>query len=183
MDEVFDNKLVGVKIQLLEGGKLPEQATEEAAGMDLFACINSQGSVAIENIKQDYFFLQLVGEDGEHVAPDSYEIIMPGATKVISAGFRVELPKGYEMQVRPRSGNSLKTSLRIANSPGTIDSDYRGNVGVIIENTGKDPVVIFDGDKIAQAVIQEVPSVVLQLVNDLSETVRGTGGFGSTDKK
>lgn len=106
--------------------------------------------------------------------------IEPFETKLISAGIKIELEKGYEAQIRPRSGLALKKNVTVLNSPGTIDSDFRGTVGIIMTNLGKDDFHIFQGDRIAQMVIQKVPEVELSIVNELSETDRGEGGFGST---
>ena len=107
--------------------------------------------------------------------------IPPQEIRLIPAGFRVELPCGYEAQVRSRSGNALKKSIVVANSPGTIDSGYRGEVGVILCNVGRKDVTIHRGDRIAQMVIQRLPEVKLQLVDSVTiETDRGAGGFGST---
>lgn len=108
-------------------------------------------------------------------------IIQPGDKKLIRTGLSMEIPLGYEMQVRPRSGLSLKTSLRIANSPGTVDSDFRGEVGVIAWNTSPDqPFVVCKGDRIAQGVIAPVIQASFEEVDELSDTERGAGGFGST---
>ena len=120
------------------------------------------------------------GMDIEAIEDKSIE---PGKTVVLKTGLYVEIPPGYEIQVRPRSGISLKTPLRIANSPGTIDADYRGEIGVIMTNTGTDSITINKGDRIAQLVLCEVPKiqwVVAQSKDDLLGTSRGTGGFGST---
>ena len=178
-------KAVDVKIQLVDGGIMPKQATEGSAGLDLFACISEKEDVYIEGIDQKNYLFSFKGELDEstfEVTPKEvpFMILPPNVPMIVSAGFKVELPEGYEMQIRPRSGVSFKSNLRIANSPGTIDSDYRGNVGVIVENTGDTPIIIFHGDRIAQAVIQEVPKVTLAQVDDLSVTARDAGGFGST---
>lgn len=108
--------------------------------------------------------------------------IAPHKTEIVKTGLKVAIPAGYEIQIRPRSGLSLKTPLRIANAPGTIDSAYRGEVGVIIENTGNLTQTISKGDKIAQMVIAPVPMIVWETVDALDDTDRGEGGFGSTDK-
>lgn len=116
--------------------------------------------------------------------------IHPGDTVLVKTGLSFEVPEGYELQVRPRSGLSLKTKLRVANSPGTIDSDYRGPCGVILYNAGSpevegimpaDEVIkIKKGDRIAQAVLAPVTQAKIVEVYELSETERGTGGLGST---
>ena len=103
-------------------------------------------------------------------------------TKIVRTGLKVAIPAGYEIQIRPRSGISLKTGLRIANAPGTIDAGYRGEVGIIIENTGLSSYEIKTGDKIAQMVIMPVPMIKWELVSELDSTERGEGGFGSTGK-
>ena len=108
-------------------------------------------------------------------------ILNPGERKLFSAGFRMELEEGWEAQIRPRSGNALKKGLTILTTPGTIDSLYRGIVGVILYNAGESPISISKGDKIAQMVIQRVPDVELEFVDSIEkETERGTDGFGST---
>ena len=105
----------------------------------------------------------------------------PHTTKVIPTGIKIAIPAGYEIQIRPRSGLSLKTPLRVANAPGTIDANYRGEVGVIIENTGNLTQVIKKGDKIAQMLIAPTPMIRWEQVETLDETDRGGNGFGSTD--
>ena len=102
------------------------------------------------------------------------------ARHLVPTGLHVEIPEGYEMQVRPRSGLALKHGLSLPNTPGTIDSDYRGPLGVILINHGADPVTIAHGDRIAQAVVAPVVRARFELADTLSETDRGTGGFGST---
>ena len=109
--------------------------------------------------------------------------IPPHKTIIIPTGFKVAIPAGYEIQIRPRSGLSAKTPLRIANSVGTIDSEYRGEVGIIMENTGNLTQKLNAGDKIAQMVISPIPMIQWKKVEELDETDRGAGGFGSTDKK
>lgn len=109
---------------------------------------------------------------------DTY--IKPNDTKLVKTGIAVAIPVGYEIQIRPRSGLSLKTPLRVANTPGTIDADYRGEVCVIMWNSSNEAVKIEAGDKIAQMVINEVPMIKWKEVTELSSTERGTGGFGST---
>lgn len=109
--------------------------------------------------------------------------LKPHETQLIKTGISVAIPVGYEIQVRPRSGLSLKTGLRVANAPGTIDSDYRGEVCVIMTNTANLSQTINRGDKIAQLVISAVPMIDWVEVDELDSTERGEGGFGSTDKK
>jgi dUTP pyrophosphatase len=107
-------------------------------------------------------------------------VIQPGETKAIPTGIQLEIPEGYEGQIRPRSGLALKYGVGILNSPGTIDSDYRGEVQVILTNFGKKDYVIRRGDRIAQLVFQRVISVEFIPKNNLAQTNRGTGGFGHT---
>ena len=106
--------------------------------------------------------------------------LQPGTRALIPTGLAVEIPPGFEMQIRPRSGSALKQGLSLPNTPGTIDSDYRGPLGVIVINLGQEPIRIAHGDRIAQAVIAPVVQAQFELVETLSETARGTGGFGST---
>lgn len=110
-------------------------------------------------------------------------VLPPGRSTLVPAGFKMELPIGFEAQVRPRSGLALKHDLMLTNSPGTIDAGYRGEVGVIMYNAGKEDFVIKKGDRIAQMVIAKLPEVELLRSEQLSESGRGAGGFGSTGKK
>lgn len=110
-------------------------------------------------------------------------VLAPGRSSLVPAGFKMELPAGYEAQVRPRSGLALKHDIMLTNSPGTIDAGYRGEVGVIMFNAGKEPFEIKRGDRIAQMVICKLPEVTLTPAAELSDSGRGAGGFGSTGKK
>ena len=127
-----------------------KKATEDSAGFDLVAAIEKK------------------------------IIIKPNTTALIPAGFSIELPKGFEAQVRPRSGLALKNSITVLNSPGTIDADYRGEVCVILINHGKKKFVVDRGMRIAQLVFMELPKIRLEKRVTLSKTKRGKGGFGST---
>lgn len=106
--------------------------------------------------------------------------LKPGETVIIKTGLAMAIPKGFELQVRPRSGLSAKTKLRVANSPGTVDSGYRGEIGIIMENIGEWAIDIAAGDRIAQGVISIVPAANFVETNELDETERGAGGYGST---
>jgi dUTP pyrophosphatase len=128
----------------------PAAATPGSAGLDLRACV--------------------VGE----------LILQPGQRALVPTGFSIAIPEGFEGQVRPRSGLALRQGLGLLNSPGTIDADYRGEIGVLAINLGQEPIVIRRGDRIAQLVIAEVPRVSLEIVVQLPETRRGGGGFGHT---
>ena len=107
----------------------------------------------------------------------------PMQRSVVPTGLRVEIPPGFEMQIRPRSGLALKYGITLPNTPGTIDSDYRGPLGVALVNLGADPYTIRHGDRIAQMVVAPVIQVRFQQVDALSDTARGAGGFGSTGKR
>lgn len=131
---------------------LPEYKTALSAGMDLMANIDAP----IE--------------------------LKPLERRLIPTGLFIELPAGYEAQVRPRSGMALKHGLTCLNSPGTIDADYRGEIGVIIANVSNDPYTIEDGERIAQLVIAKHETITWEQVEVLDETERGEGGFGSTGK-
>ncbi len=130
--------------------QLPRYMTDGAAGMDLHAALETEISLA------------------------------PGATTLVPCGFAIAIPRGYEGQVRPRSGLALKHGLSIPNAPGTIDSDYRGEVGVILINLGRKPITIEPHQRIAQLVFSPVVQADLVEVDDLDETNRGEGGFGHT---
>ncbi|MCG7493681.1 dUTP diphosphatase [Thalassobius sp. Cn5-15] len=108
--------------------------------------------------------------------------IEPGARALIPTGLRMAIPVGYEVQLRPRSGLALKHGITLPNSPGTIDSDYRGPLGVIVMNAGSAPFHITHGDRIAQMVVAPVVMASFAVVEDLDDTARGAGGFGSTGK-
>ena len=110
-------------------------------------------------------------------------ILKPFERKLIKTGLFLEIPLGYEAQVRPRSGFALKNGVTVLNSPGTIDADYRGEVGVILINLSQENVEIHSGDRIAQLVFAKVEQAEWNEVETLSETERGAGGFGSTGKK
>jgi dUTP pyrophosphatase len=145
-----------VEIKVLphgEGLDLPFYATTHAAGADLRAAI------------------------------DNDKVIEPGDHALIPTGFAMALPDNYEAQVRPRSGLALKHGVTVLNTPGTIDADYRGEVGVILINHGKTPFHIQRGDRIAQMIIAPFVQADFQTVSELSETARGEGGFGSSGKK
>jgi dUTP pyrophosphatase len=116
--------------------------------------------------------LDLRADEGFHLAP--------GERRVVPTGLALEIPPGHEGQVRPRSGLAARHGVAMVNAPGTIDSDYRGEVKVILVNLGREPVTFARGDRIAQLVVAPVARAVLEVVEDLSDTGRGAGGFGST---
>lgn len=132
---------------------LPAYATELSAGMDLYANIESP------------------------------ILLKPMQRILVKTGLFIALPNNYEAQIRPRSGLAYKHGLTVLNSPGTIDADYRGEIGVLLVNLSTDDYVIEDGTRIAQMVIAPYTKVTLNSVEELSETHRGAGGFGSTGKK
>lgn len=110
-------------------------------------------------------------------------LLNPGEIKLIPTGFALSVPLGYEVQIRPRSGLALKHGVGLVNSPGTIDSDYRGEVGIIMTNWGPEPFAIKRGDRIAQMIISRVFQADLVETDDLDDTSRGQGGFGHTGIK
>lgn len=109
-------------------------------------------------------------------------MLSPGARALVPTGIAVAIPEGFEMQLRPRSGLALKHGVTVLNAPGTVDSDYRGEVGVILLNTGDTPFAIARGDRIAQAVFAPVTRAAFEEVVVLPESARGAGGFGSTGR-
>ena len=144
---------IRVEIKRLPGGDglpLPAYQTAHAAGMDLCAAVTAD------------------------------VVLTPGGTAVIPTGFAIAVPPGYEAQVRPRSGLSLKHGLTVLNSPGTIDADYRGEVQVILINLGEEPVTVTRGLRIAQLVLAPVTRGRFEEVTELPASRRGGGGFGST---
>ena len=136
-----------------EGLDLPAYATPHSAGMDLCAAVSKD------------------------------VVIAPGARALVPTGLAIALPEGFEAQIRPRSGLALKHGLSVLNSPGTIDADYRGEVGVILANLGNEPFTITRGMRIAQMVVASYARVAWQAVKQLPESERGAGGFGSTGTK
>jgi dUTP pyrophosphatase len=133
-----------------QSAEIPKYMTTGSAGCDVKACL-----------------------------PQPLEIL-PGKRAAVPTGLAFGIPEGYEVQVRPRSGLSIKKGLTVVNSPGTIDSDYRGEVMVLMINLGAEPVRLTHGDRIAQLVIKKVEQIQWESVDDLSQTDRGAGGFGST---
>ncbi len=131
---------------------VPSYSTEHSAGMDVRAAIENE------------------------------MILKPGEIVLVPTNLSVEIPAGYEIQVRPRSGLAIKHGIGVLNSPGTIDSDYRGEVKIILFNFGKEVFVIKRGERIAQLVLSKVYQAELTEVEKLNETVRGSGGFGHTGK-
>ncbi|MEO6912607.1 MAG: dUTP diphosphatase [Candidatus Baltobacteraceae bacterium] len=144
---------IPVAFQRLPGGEglaLPTYMTEQSAGADLYAA----------------------------VADDL--TLLPGARALVPTGFAIALPHGYEAQIRPRSGLAIKHGVTCLNTPGTIDADYRGPVHVILANLGNEPFVVRRGDRIAQMVLAPVVRAEFDVVNELTQTDRAAGGFGST---
>lgn len=120
------------------------------------------------------------GADLRANLPDGQIMLNPGERALVPTGLKLEIPPGYEVQIRPRSGLALKHGITLPNTPGTIDSDYRGPLGVILMNSGETPFEILHGARIAQMVVAPVVQAQFSEVGALSETERGAGGFGST---
>jgi len=113
---------------------------------------------------------------------DQEVILLPGDIKLISAGFYICIPQGYEAEVRPRSGLALKHGISLVNTPGTIDSDYRGLVNLIMINHGKEPFTLRRADRVAQMIIKEIVKAEIEVTESLDDTVRSHGGFGHTGR-
>lgn len=124
----------------------------------------------------------LVGDSGMDLRSDEDSIIViePGQRALIKTGLYVQLPVGHEFQIRPKSGLAVKHGITVLNTPGTIDANYRGEIGVILFNASNKSFAVNPGDKIAQMVLQQVPTVEWEEVTELSETNRGEGGYGHT---
>ncbi|WP_050929088.1 dUTP diphosphatase [Aestuariivita boseongensis] len=120
------------------------------------------------------------GADLRANLPDGDVTLAPGERALIPTGLRIEIPDGFEVQIRPRSGLALKHGITLPNSPGTIDSDYRGPLGVIVMNAGTEPFTVEHGARIAQMVVAPVLQARFEVTVALSDTARGAGGFGST---
>ena len=136
--------------RLHKRARAPKRTTEGASGYDLVACLEEE------------------------------QVLAPGGITLVPTGLALAIPPGYEGQVRARSGLALKHGISVLNGPGTIDSDYRGPLGIILGNLGRDEFTITDGDRIAQIVFTRVPGTVLEEVDELPSTDRGEGGFGHT---
>jgi dUTP pyrophosphatase len=135
-----------------EGLPLPQFQSDDAAGMDLVAAVEDQ----------------------------EVKILRPGERALVPTGLAIELPRGYEAQIRPRSGLALESGVTVLNSPGTIDADYRGEIKIILINFGENPFAVKRGARIAQLVVSRVERVVLLESGGLSNSARGPRGFGST---
>jgi dUTP pyrophosphatase len=146
-------KTIKVKVINHSNNELPQYATPMSAGMDLRAFT------------------------------DEPITIMPGERKLIHSGINIQLPEGYELQVRPRSGLALKHGITLTNAPGTVDADYRGDVGAIVHNLGTEPFIINNGDRICQIVAKEYVKIEWEETDSLDSTERGEGGFNSTGIK
>ncbi|MDD5594282.1 MAG: dUTP diphosphatase [Candidatus Margulisbacteria bacterium] len=148
--------MLKVQVKVLPHGAgvpLPKYMSEHAAGMDLYAAVNPE------------------------------IVIPPGEWQLVPTGLSIALPEGYEAQVRPRSGLALKQGVSVLNTPGTVDADYRGEVGVILMNHSKNDLVVKRGDRIAQMIINKIERINFEEVEELPATDRGAGGFGSTGVK
>ena len=128
---------------------------------------------------------ETLGSSGMDIAAhlENKIVINPGEKALVSTGFAIAIPRGYEVQIRPRSGLAVKKNITVLNTPGTIDADYRGEIKVILINHGKEQFVIENGERIAQMVVCPVIQANLEEVKELNETDRGAGGFGSTGTK
>ncbi len=142
-----------IKVNYTGKHELPQFETAQSAGMDLRANI------------------------------DAPVVLQPGDRALIPTGIKMALPEGYEAQIRPRSGLAYKHGISVLNSPGTIDADYRGDVGVLLINHGREPFTVEDGMRVAQMVVAQYSQFQWDAVEDLDETDRGEGGFGSTGKQ
>jgi dUTP pyrophosphatase len=141
---------VEIKIVNTSDNPIPEYATEGSAGLDLRASVSQP------------------------------VVLQPMERKMIPTGLFLEIPEGYEVQVRPRSGMAIKHGITCLNSPGTVDSDYRGEIKIILINLSSEPHIIHTGDRIAQMVVAKVEKAILKTTDQLQSTARGEGGFGHT---
>jgi dUTP pyrophosphatase len=120
------------------------------------------------------------GDAGMDLFSTEKYLLKPGERCLVSTGLAFEIPFGYELQIRPRSGLALKKGISLVNTPGTLDAGYRGELGIILINHGQEDFIILPGDKIAQAVLNKFETAEIEEVSELSDTARGAGGFGST---
>ena len=142
--------IANIKIVLSKKAELPVYSSESAAGADIHACLEE--SITIQ----------------------------PGKRVLVPTGIKMAIPRGYEVQIRPRSGLAIKNGITVLNTPGTIDSDYRGEIKVILMNFSNEPFTVNHGDRIAQMVVAPCVRACFLMRTDLEETQRGSGGFGST---
>jgi dUTP pyrophosphatase len=151
-DTLWGRERVVLRVKRLENfkGDLPDYQTGGSSGLDVRACL------------------------------DQDVVLKPGARSLIPTGLSMEFPRGYEVQVRPRSGLAIMKGLSLVNTPGTIDADYRGEVKIVLINLGQEPVTIQDQERIAQLVVCPVIRAQIEDVTNLTDTERGEGGFGST---
>ena len=156
-----------MKVQVINKStnELPKYETPASAGMDLKA--------ELSKINEKFLFKAVFTNTNRVIIP-------PGGRALIPTGLQIALPIGYEAQVRPRSGLALKYGITVLNTPGTIDADYRGDIGVVLINHGTEPFVVEQGDRIAQLVIAKHERVDWEEVEELESTERGLGGFGHT---
>ena len=169
-------------IPVITTTQLPNYETPASAGMDVRA--------NFDNIIKKFLFNTTIKENENvyiDVNGETHHIIEsitinPGGRALIPTGLRVAIPEGYEIQVRPRSGLAIKNGITLLHTPGTIDADYRGDIGVIVINHGTEPFTIMAGDRIGQIVLNKVERIEWKEVNNLPDTIRGEGGFGSTGK-
>ena len=145
------NNTVEIKCHIENSSYMPVYSSEHAAGADLYAHL-----------------------------PGETLTLKPGERVLVPTGLKIELPEGYEAQIRPRSGLAVKHGVTLLNTPGTIDADYRGEIKIIVVNLGQEIFKISDGDRIAQMIIAPVVKGAFTADSNLTETVRGAGGFGST---
>ena len=169
-------------IPVITATQLPNYETPSSAGMDVRANFDNIVEKFLFNTtikKNENVYIDVNGET--HYLIESITI-NPGGRALIPTGLRVAIPEGYEIQVRPRSGLALKNGITLLNTPGTIDADYRGDIGVIVINHGTEPFTIMAGDRIGQIVLNKVERIEWKEVDNLPDTIRGEGGFGSTGK-
>ncbi|NUM31268.1 MAG: dUTP diphosphatase [Bacteroidetes bacterium] len=145
---------MSLKVKIINRSKnpLPQYQTEHSAGVDL--CANIENDIEIKPLER----------------------------KLIGTGYYIEIPEGYEAQIRPRSGLAAKSGITVINSPGTIDADYRGEIKVCLVNLSNENYIIKNGDRIAQMIFAEYKKVIFETTEEISETTRGDGGYGHTGK-
>ena len=165
-------KKVDVKVVQETTNELPKYATSLSAGCDIKA--------ELSKINQNFFTDTVIGKTEQGIIKSV--VIMPGGRCLVPTGIKVAIPDGYEIQVRPRSGLALKKGITVLNAPGTIDADYRDEVGVILINTSNEKFTVEQGEKIAQIILVKVDQINWKSVKTLDETDR-KGGFGHSDKE
>lgn len=169
--------MVRIKVVNKSNNMLPQYSHPSDAGCDVRAFV--------QKIDEKFLYqgAELISKEGDSLSDEKALLLRPGSRALIPSGISTEIPEGYEIQVRARSGLALKYGISIPNGLGTIDSHYRGDIGLILQNNGEDDFIIYEGDRIGQFVLNSIEKIEWVEVEELNETDRGKGGYGHTGKQ